>query len=100
MLPPEPRRPLRDVLARYTRSATNPAVFDPATAQILLEGWRAAGLNIRIEMRENFTQIFAAGQLTARHAYMLASNSFEASFLEDAAKRRHTDRLSAFFEAF
>ena len=51
-------------------------------------------------MNENFTQIFAAGQLTARHAYMLASNSFEASFLEDAAKRRHTDRLSAFFEAF
>ena len=27
----------RTVLARYTRSATNPAVFDPATAQILLE---------------------------------------------------------------
>ena len=51
-------------------------------------------------MNENFTQIFAAGQLTARHAYMLARNSFEASFLEDAAKRRHTDRLSAFFEAF
>ena len=27
----------RTVLARYTRSATNPAVFDPASAQILLE---------------------------------------------------------------
>ena len=51
-------------------------------------------------LNENFTQIFAAGQLTARHAYMLASNSFEASFLEDAEKRRHTDRLSAFFETF
>ena len=51
-------------------------------------------------LNENFTQTFAAGQLTTRHAYMLARNSFEASFLEDAAKRRHTDRLSAFFEAF
>ena len=27
----------RTVLARYTRSATNPAMFDPASAQILLE---------------------------------------------------------------
>ncbi len=27
----------RTVVARYTRSATNPAVFDPASAQILLE---------------------------------------------------------------
>ncbi|HEX8299943.1 MAG TPA: PQQ-dependent sugar dehydrogenase [Rubricoccaceae bacterium] len=27
----------RTVLARYTRSATNPAVFDPASAQILLQ---------------------------------------------------------------
>ena len=51
-------------------------------------------------MNENFTQIFAAGGLTAAHAYLLAGNSFEASFLEDAQKRRHSDRLSAFFEAF
>ena len=51
-------------------------------------------------MNENFTQIFAAGGLTAAHAYLLAGNSFEASFLEDAQKRRHSDRLSAFFEDF
>ena len=51
-------------------------------------------------MNENFTQIFAAGGLTAAHAYLLAGNSFEASFLEDAQKRQHSDRLSAFFEDF
>ena len=51
-------------------------------------------------MNENFTQTFAAGGLTAEHAYLLAGNSFEASFLADAQKRRHSDRLDAFFEAF
>jgi len=51
-------------------------------------------------LNENFTQTFAAGPLTSKHAYMLARNSFEASFQEDAAKRRNTDQLSAFFEAF
>jgi peptide/nickel transport system substrate-binding protein len=29
-----------------------------ATAQILVEGWRQAGLNVQIEMRENFAQVF------------------------------------------
>ena len=51
-------------------------------------------------INENFTQTFAAGGLTAEHAYLLASNSFEASFLEDAQKRRYGDRVSGFFEAF
>ena len=51
-------------------------------------------------LNENFTQTFAAGPLNAEHAYRLARNSFEASFIDDAAKRRHIDRLDAHFEAF
>ena len=51
-------------------------------------------------LNENFTQVFAAGALTANHAYRLARNSFEASFLEDAAKARHIDRLDQAFAAF
>lgn len=51
-------------------------------------------------MNENFTQTFAAGPLTAEHAYRLARNSFEASFIDSAAKQRHIDRLDANFENF
>ena len=51
-------------------------------------------------LNENFTQTFAATQLTARHAYTLARNSFEASFIDAAAKRRHMDRLDERFDAF
>ncbi|MBR0646070.1 ABC transporter substrate-binding protein [Plastoroseomonas hellenica] len=31
-----------------------------ATAQVLVEGWRQAGLNVRIEMKENWSQILLA----------------------------------------
>ena len=48
----------------------------------------------------NFTQTFAATRLNAEHAYTLARNSFEASFIEDAAKRRYIDRLNDSFDAF
>jgi adenine deaminase len=51
-------------------------------------------------LNENFTQTFAAGKLNAQHAYTLARNSFEASFIDEAAKRRHIDRLNACFEDF
>ena len=51
-------------------------------------------------LNENFTQAFAATGLEASHAYTLARNSFEASFIEDAAKRRYIDRLNETFEAF
>ncbi len=51
-------------------------------------------------MNENFTQTFAAGPLTPQHAYTLARNSFEASFIDAAAKKRHVDRLNATFENF
>ncbi|NMM08395.1 adenosine deaminase [Polaromonas sp.] len=51
-------------------------------------------------MNDNFTQTFAATGLTAQHAYILARNSFEASFIDAAAKRMHIDRLNEFFEKF
>jgi len=53
-------------------------------------------------LNENFLQTFAAsgGQLQARHAYTLARNSFEASFIDAAAKQRHIDRLNDTFATF
>jgi adenosine deaminase len=51
-------------------------------------------------MNDNFTQTFAATGLSAAHAYTLARNSFEASFIEESAKRRYVDRLNETFEAF
>ncbi|MBV5297215.1 MAG: hypothetical protein JZU64_03500 [Rhodoferax sp.] len=35
-----------------------------------------------------------------KYAYVLARNSFEASFLDDTLKRQHIDRLTATFETF
>ena len=51
-------------------------------------------------MNENFTQTFAALNLEARHAYALARNSFEASFIDAPARQRHLDRLNEAFETF
>jgi adenosine deaminase len=51
-------------------------------------------------MNDNFVQTFAATGMTAQHAYQLARNSFEASFLEVSAKRLHIDKLNAVFETF
>ena len=51
-------------------------------------------------VNDNFTQTFAATGLQASHAYTLARNSFEASFIDAAAKRRHIDRLNESFETF
>ncbi len=51
-------------------------------------------------MNENFTQTFAAAHLNAQHAYTLARNSFEASFIGAAEKLRYVDRLNEVFEAF
>ena len=51
-------------------------------------------------MNDNFTQTFAATGLQAEHAYMLARNSFEASFIDASAKRRYLAELDACFEAF
>ncbi|MDO8447500.1 MAG: adenosine deaminase [Rhodoferax sp.] len=51
-------------------------------------------------INENFTQTFAALGLGAQHAYQLARNSFEASFIDEALKRQYIDRLAATFETF
>ena len=51
-------------------------------------------------MNENFTQTFAATGLTAQHAYQLATNSFEASFVDVAVKQVWRDQLDAVFARF
>ena len=51
-------------------------------------------------INENFTQTFAALGLTAQHAFQLAHNSFEASFVEASAKRALQDRLAEVFQTF
>ncbi|MCX7256410.1 MAG: adenosine deaminase [Polaromonas sp.] len=51
-------------------------------------------------MNENFTQTFAATGLTAQHAYQLARNSFEASFIEASDKQRYLARLDETFARF
>ncbi|MBC7607986.1 MAG: adenosine deaminase [Polaromonas sp.] len=51
-------------------------------------------------MNDNFTQTFAATGLNAQHAYLLARNSFEASFIEDTAKKQHIARLDEVFASF
>jgi adenosine deaminase len=50
-------------------------------------------------MNDNFVQTFAATSLTAQHAYRLARNSFEGSFVEESMKRLYIDLLDARFEA-
>lgn len=51
-------------------------------------------------MNDNFTQTFAATGLTAQHAYTLARNSFEASFIDESAKRRYIEQLNEKFASF
>jgi adenosine deaminase len=50
-------------------------------------------------MNENFLQTFEATGLTAKQAYTLAHNSFEASFVSDDEKRAFIEKLDAVFEA-
>ncbi|MFO6420253.1 adenosine deaminase [Hylemonella sp. W303a] len=52
-------------------------------------------------VNENYLQTFAAlPALNAGHAYTLARNSFEASFMDEADKQREIARLDAYFAAF
>ena len=51
-------------------------------------------------MNENFLQTFAATGLTARQAWQLAANSFEASFIEERAKRNYREMLDGTFASF
>jgi adenosine deaminase len=51
-------------------------------------------------LNQNFVETFdALPQLTARHAYQLARNSFEASFVDDARKQAWVRALDQVFEA-
>ena len=51
-------------------------------------------------VNDNLRAVAAATGLTARHAYQLAANSFEASFADAAAKARWREQLDACFERF
>lgn len=51
-------------------------------------------------LHENFSQTFTALPMTAAHAYTLARNSFDASFIDETARRAHVARLDALFESF
>ncbi len=51
-------------------------------------------------MNTNFTETFAATGLNAAHAYQLARNSFEASFIDASAKAAHIERLDECFATF
>jgi adenosine deaminase len=49
---------------------------------------------------QNFSRTFEALDLGADAAVTLARNSFEAAFVEPAARARHLERLEAYVEAF
>ncbi len=51
-------------------------------------------------MNDNFLQTFAATGLSAPHAYQLALNSFEASFLDERIKRDYGEMLDGTFASF
>jgi adenosine deaminase len=48
-------------------------------------------------MNENFVKTFAATGLDSGYAYQLAKNSFEASFIDAARKKKYIDRLDEVF---
>jgi adenosine deaminase len=51
-------------------------------------------------INENFTQTFAALGMTSQHAYQLARNSFDASFIDAGLRNQYVQRLDAVFETF
>jgi adenosine deaminase len=51
-------------------------------------------------INENFTQTFAALGLTSAHAYQLALNSFNASFLDATQRARYVQQVDEVFETF
>ena len=51
-------------------------------------------------INDNFTQTFAATGMTTQHAYTLARNSFEASFIDLTTKLSYIDRLDTCFATF
>ena len=51
-------------------------------------------------INENFTQTFAALGMNAQHAYQLARNSFDASFIDASMRSSYVQRLDAVFASF
>ena len=51
-------------------------------------------------VNENFTQTFAALGMNAQHAYQLARNSFDASFIDASVRAGYVHRLDEVFETF
>ena len=51
-------------------------------------------------LNQNFTQTFDALGLNAGHAYTLARNSFDASFIDASLRARYVYRLDEVFETF
>jgi adenine deaminase len=51
-------------------------------------------------MNDNFVQTFAATGMTAAHAWQLARNSFEASFIASGLRTRYIDELERTFDSF
>ena len=51
-------------------------------------------------INENFTQTFAALGMTSQHAYQLARNGFDASFIDAGLRNQYVQRLDAVFETF
>lgn len=51
-------------------------------------------------MNENWLQTFAATGLDARHAWQLAANCFEASFIGERSKKDYMEQLKAAFARF
>lgn len=51
-------------------------------------------------INQNFVETFSGLGLSARHAYQLAKNSFDASFIDTTQKRRYLEQLDATFENF
>ena len=80
----------------------------PTLAQHNLRTLLEAGLCVTVNsddpayfggyLNDNFVQLFEALHLEPRHAYQLASNSFEASFVDEPTRRQWQHALKAFFE--
>ncbi|HVZ45281.1 MAG TPA: adenosine deaminase [Ramlibacter sp.] len=51
-------------------------------------------------VNDNFERTFAATGMRGDHAWRLARNSFEASFIDESARKRYIDRLEETFAAF
>jgi adenine deaminase len=82
----------------------------PALADHNLKHLLEAGLCVTVNsddpayfggyLNENFVQLAQAVGLTAQHAYQLARNSFEASFMSDERKRECIAQLDEVFARF